>query len=184
LRRLSAGLPAARQIGFLNRYLALDQQYYLQDNLLCKVDRMSMAHSLEVRPPLLDHRIVEFAARLPERLKIEGSRQKIILKSLMRDKLPAPILQRKKAGLDIPAHEWFRGPLLPIFEGTLNEKAVRETGLFDYPAIRKLLEDHKARRLNAGYQLWALLTLFLWLKKWNIEVTSSAQPADMIVAAS
>ena len=168
LRRLSADLPAARDIGFLNRYLLLDQHYYLQDNLLCKVDRMSMAHSLEVRPPLLDHRIVEFAARLPEKLKIDGSRQKVILKSLMRDKLPASVLQRKKAGLDIPAHEWFRGPLLPLFEDTVNEKAVRETGLFDYAAIRKLLDDHTSRRINAGYQLWALLTVFLWLKRWEI----------------
>ena len=67
---------AAEAVGFLNRYLLLDQQYYLQDNLLYKVDRMSMAHSLEVRPPLLDHRIVEFAARLPERLKIRGANQK------------------------------------------------------------------------------------------------------------
>jgi asparagine synthase (glutamine-hydrolysing) len=170
LRRLSAGLPSAREIGFLNRYLLLDQQYYLQDNLLCKVDRMSMAHSLEVRPPLLDHRIVEFAAKLPERLKIDGARQKVILKSLMRDKLPASILGRKKAGLDIPAHEWFRGPLLPLFQQTLAERAVRETGLFDYAAIRRLLADHTSRRINAGYQLWALLTLFLWLKKWGIEV--------------
>ncbi len=169
LRRLTAGLPSAREIGFLNRYLLLDQQYYLQDNLLCKVDRMSMAHSLEVRPPLLDHRIVEFAARLPEHLKIDGSRQKIILKSLMRDKLPASILKRKKAGLDIPAHEWFRGPLLPIFQDTVTERAVRDTGLFDYGAIRQLLNDHTTRRINAGYQLWALLTLFLWLKKWNID---------------
>jgi asparagine synthase (glutamine-hydrolysing) len=159
----------------------LDQHYYLQDNLLCKVDRMSMAHSLEVRPPLLDHRIVEFAARLPERLKIEGSRQKIILKSLMRDKLPASILKRKKAGLDIPAHEWFRGPLLPIFEDTVNERAVRDTGLFEYSAIQQLLSDHKSRRINAGYQLWALLTLFLWLKRWNIETGAgvSYSPAEI-----
>ncbi len=168
LRRLTAGLPSAREIGFLNRYLLLDQHYYLQDNLLCKVDRMSMAHSLEVRPPLLDHRIVEFAARLPEGLKINGSRQKVILKSLMRDKLPASILARKKAGLDIPAHEWFRGPLLPLFEDTVNENAVRGTGLFDYAAIRKMVDDHTSRRINAGYQLWALLTLFLWLKRWRI----------------
>ena len=179
LRRLSARLPSAREIGFLNRYLMLDQQYYLQDNLLCKVDRMSMAHSLEVRPPLLDHRIVEFAARLPERLKIEGARQKIILKSLMRDKLPASILQRKKAGLDIPAHEWFRGPLLPLFEDTVNAGAVRDAGLFDYAAIRKLVDDHKGRRINAGYQLWALLTLFLWLKKWGIEVAAGERAADV-----
>jgi asparagine synthase (glutamine-hydrolysing) len=182
LRRLTKGLPSARQIGFLNRYLLLDQHYYLQDNLLCKVDRMSMAHSLEVRPPLLDHRIVEFAARLPERLKIDGSRQKIILKSLMRDKLPASILKRKKAGLDIPAHEWFRGPLLPIFEDTLNAQAVRDTGLFDYAAIQQLVSDHKNRRINAGYQLWALLTLFLWLKKWNIQVGAGVEPIRAVCA--
>ncbi len=168
LRRLSAGLPSAREIGFLNRYLMLDQQYYLQDNLLCKVDRMSMAHSLEVRPPLLDHRIVEYASRLPERLKIDGAKQKVILKSLMRDKLPQSVLTRKKAGLDIPAHEWFRGPLLPLFEDALNERAARATGLFDYAAIRKLVEEHTSRKINAGYQLWALLTLFLWLRKWRI----------------
>jgi len=180
LRRLSAGLPSAREIGFLNRYLLLDQQYYLQDNLLCKVDRMSMAHSLEVRPPLLDHRIVEFAARLPERLKINGSRQKIILKSLMRDKLPASILKRKKAGLDIPAHEWFRGPLLPVFQDTVTATAVRDAGLFDYSAIQQLVSDHTTRRINAGYQLWALLTLFLWLKKWNIEIAPGRGFSDNI----
>jgi asparagine synthase (glutamine-hydrolysing) len=177
LRRLYAQLPGARKIGFVNRYLMLDQRYYLQDNLLCKVDRMSMAHSLEVRPPLLDHRIVEFAARLPERMKIDGAQQKVILKDLMRDKLPATILRRRKAGLDIPAHEWFRGPLLPLFEDALNADAVRGAGLFDYRVIRKMLDDHKERRVNAGYQLWALLTLFLWLKRWNIEVgPPGAQP--------
>jgi asparagine synthase (glutamine-hydrolysing) len=130
-----------------------------------------MAHSLEVRPPFLDHRIVEFAARLPEHLKISGSQQKIILKNLMRDKLPASILRRKKAGLDIPAHEWFRGPLVPLFEDTLNQRAVREAGIFDHAAIQQLMGDHRKKRINAGYQLWALLTLFLWLKKWNIEVS-------------
>ncbi|HEU5021844.1 MAG TPA: asparagine synthase (glutamine-hydrolyzing) [Bryobacteraceae bacterium] len=171
LRRLAKGLPSAREIGFLNRYLLLDQHYYLQDNLLCKVDRMSMAHSLEVRPPLLDHRIVEFAARLPEKLKIDGGRKKVILKSLMRDKLPQSVLNRPKAGLDIPAHEWFRGPLLPLFEETMSEKAVRGTGIFHYEGIRDLAANHRSRRINAGYQLWALLTVFLWLKRWKIETS-------------
>ena len=72
---------------------------------------MSMAHSVEVRPPFLDHRIVEFAATLPPALKIRGSRQKFLLKELMKDKLPPAVLQRKKIGFDIPAHEWLRGPL-------------------------------------------------------------------------
>ena len=74
--------PPAGDVGFLNRYMVLDQQFYLQDNLLYKVDRMSMAHSLEVRPPLLDHRIVEFAARLPEHLKMRGSQQKVVFEEL------------------------------------------------------------------------------------------------------
>src|SRR5207237_2991078 len=92
-----------------NRYLLFDQMYYLPDDILQKVDRMSMAHSLEVRPPFLDHRIVEFAASLPENMKIDGRRQKVILKELMRDKLPASVLRRPKTGLDIPVHDWLRG---------------------------------------------------------------------------
>jgi asparagine synthase (glutamine-hydrolysing) len=167
---LFSDLPTTDEVGFLNRYLLLDQQYYLPDNILYKVDRMSMAHSLEVRPPLLDHRIVEFAARLPEHLKIRGARQKIILLKTMRGKLPESILRRKKSGLDIPAHEWFRGPLLPLLRETLTPQAVQGTFLFDSDETELLIRDHTERRINAGYQLWGLLTLFLWLKKWNIEV--------------
>ena len=188
LQALFNKLPGADEIGFLNRYLMLDQLFYLQDNLLCKVDRMSMAHSLEVRPPLLDHRIVEFAARLPENLKINGLRQKVILKRTMRGKLPDAILDRRKAGLDIPAHEWFRGPLLPLLRDTLSAKAVRNSQLFDPGATESLINAHINRKTNAGYQLWGLLTLFLWLKKWNIEIeppqTRSGHQAQAYAAAS
>ncbi len=188
LRELFSDLPAAAEVGFLNRYLLLDQRFYLQDNLLCKVDRMSMAHSLEVRPPLLDHRIVEFAARLPEHLKIRGSEQKAILRKTMRGKLPASILRRGKAGLDIPAHEWFRGPLLPLLRETLTAEAVRSTSLFNWDATESLIRDHTERRINAGYHLWGLLTLFLWLKRWNIEVApreeSQLHEQTALVAAS
>jgi asparagine synthase (glutamine-hydrolysing) len=173
-RQLFEDLPGGQAVGFLNRYMLLDQRYYLQDNLLYKVDRMSMAHSLEVRPPLLDHRIVEFAARLPERFKIHGAEQKLILKRTMRGKLPDAILNRKKAGLDIPAHEWFRGPLLPLLRDTITPDALRQTGLFDPDATEALIRNHTDKRINAGYQLWGLLTLFLWLKRWNIQVA----PAD------
>ena len=167
---LFGNLPSGAQVGFLNRYLLFDQQTYLQDNLLYKVDRMSMAHSLEVRPPFLDHRIVEFAARLPEHLKIRGSRQKVILRKTMQGKLPDSILRRKKAGLDIPAHEWFRGPLLPLLRQTLTPEAIRATSLFNPDETERLIRDHTERRINAGYHLWGLVTLFLWLKRWNIEV--------------
>ena len=93
----------------VERYLRVDQNYYLPDDILYKTDRMSMAHSLEVRPPFLDHRIVEFAAGLPAGLKIRGTKQKYILKELMRGKLPECVLRRKKSGFDIPTHDWFRG---------------------------------------------------------------------------
>ncbi|MDP9171231.1 MAG: asparagine synthase (glutamine-hydrolyzing) [Acidobacteriota bacterium] len=175
LHRLYDIVPRASDIGFLNRFLMLDQQYYLQDNLLYKVDRMSMAHSLEVRPPFLDHRIVEFAGRLPEKLKMNGSQQKIILKKTMQGKLPQSILDRKKSGLDIPAHEWFRGPLLPLLRDTLTPEAIRRTHLFNPDATESLIRDHRDKRINAGYHLWSLLTLFLWLKRWNIETGPRAE---------
>src|SRR5215467_2698076 len=93
-------------------FLWLDQKYYLADDILTKSDRMSMAHSVEVRPAFLDHRIVEFAAKLPAKMKIDGGQQKAILKELMKQRLPKAILDRPKTGFDIPAHEWLRGPLL------------------------------------------------------------------------
>jgi len=172
-------LPAARAVGRLNRYLLLDQRYYLQDNLLYKVDRMSMAHSLEVRPPFLDHRIVEFAARLPERFKIRGSRQKWILKQAMRGKIPPAILSRPKAGLDIPAHEWFRGPLLGLLSDTLSGSRGIES-LFRTETIRRLMDRHASREINAGYQLWGLLTLLLWIRRWDIEIE---EPMPLAVAS-
>ncbi len=86
----------------LQSYLWFDQKYFLPDNILTKVDHTSMAHAIEVRPPFLDHRIVEFASSLPAGMKIQGSRQKVILRNLMRGKLPPAILNRKKIGFDIP----------------------------------------------------------------------------------
>jgi len=173
LDSLYQAIPPAGSIGFLNRYMMLDQLFYLQDNLLYKVDRMSMAHALEVRPPLLDHRIVEFAARLPENLKIRGLQQKYLFKKTLRGKIPDSILGRRKSGLDIPAHEWFRGPLLPLLQDTVTPSALEDSRFFDVAATQSLIRAHIARETNAGYQLWGLLTLFLWLKKWNIEIDPS-----------
>ena len=165
-------IPCGTCSGYLSRYLAFDQRYYLTDDLLQKVDRMSMAHSLEVRPPYLDHRIIEFAATLPDELKIDGRKQKVILKHLMKDKLPASVLNRSKTGLDIPTHDWFRGPLRSLLEETLNEQVVEDTGLFRPGAIQQLISDHMEGRANLGYHLWGLLILFLWIKEWKIQTTS------------
>jgi asparagine synthase (glutamine-hydrolysing) len=172
---LVAEAPDAADAGELNRFLWLDQLYYLPDDILYKCDRMSMAHSLEVRPPFLDHRIVEFAASLPYDLKIRGSRLKYVLKELMRDKLPQEILSRPKEGFDIPAHQWFRGPLRSLLLETLSEAAVRQTGIFHWDEISRLVGEHLDRRANLGYHLWGLVTLFLWMRRWRIQV--GAPPA-------
>ncbi len=168
LSRWIAGADAGGT-GYLNRYLYLDQQFYLPDDILMKVDRMSMAHSLEVRPPLLDHRIVEFAAGLPERMKIRGMTQKYLLRRLMRDKLPPSVLRRSKVGFDVPAHHWFRGPLRGMLLETLNQDAVARSGIFHPGAVGALIREHLERRANVGYHLWGLLILFLWMRKWGIE---------------
>jgi asparagine synthase (glutamine-hydrolysing) len=168
-------LPAGDSRGSLNRYLAFDQRYYLTDDILQKVDRMSMAHSLEVRPPFLDHRIVEFAASLPEHFKVDGARQKVLLKSLMKGKLPASLLRRPKTGLDIPAHDWLRGPLRPLLLETLSSQAVKETKLFQGERVQWLIREHMERRANLGYHLWGLLILFLWIKHWNIQVVPEVE---------
>jgi asparagine synthase (glutamine-hydrolysing) len=147
----------------------MDQIYYLPDDILYKCDRMSMAHSLEVRPPFLDHRIVEFAARLPESMKIRGGKLKFILRDLMKDRLPRSVTRRKKEGFDIPVHHWLRTVLRPLLVETLNEQAVRSSGVFSWEAVRCAIDDHLERRANLGYHLWGLLVLFLWMKHWGIE---------------
>ena len=154
-------------------FLWFDQKYYLPGDILTKVDRMSMAHSVEVRPPFLDHRIVEFAATLPASLKIQGSRQKFILKELMKNKLPPAVLTRKKVGFDIPAHEWLRGPLRNLLTDTLNAGLADHPGLFEPKAVQSLLQAHMDRRANLGYHLWGLLILFLWMKEWRIQAAPS-----------
>ena len=158
----------------LERHLRFDLQYYLPDDILCKVDRMSMAHSLEVRPPFLDHRICEFSESLPVELKIRGSKLKFILRELMKDKLPAAILRREKTGFDIPAHEWLRGRLKSFLLDVLTEDSVKETGLLRWREVESLLKDHLERRANSGYHLWGLMILFLWMKKWKIQSPSTA----------
>jgi asparagine synthase (glutamine-hydrolysing) len=168
--------------GTIDRYLQVDQAYYLPDDILYKTDRMSMAHSLEVRPPFLDHRIVEFARSLPQKLKIRGFQQKFILKELMRGKLPDFVLDRKKSGFDIPTHEWFRGPLRNLLMDTLTPQAIDATGVFDSRAIHSLIRDHMERRINVGYHLWGLLTLFLWMKRWNVQAQPLAGRAQVAPA--
>ena len=165
-------LPAGKDP--LAAFLWLDQKYFLADDILTKSDRMSMAHSLEVRPPFLDHRIVQFAASLPAALKIRGSQQKFILRELMRDKLPQAVLTRKKIGFDIPAHDWLRGPLRDLLLDTLQAGATEHAELFNSEVLLKFVRLHLERKANIGYHLWGLLILFLWMNKWQIQTSPRA----------
>lgn len=158
--------------------LWFDQRYFLPDDILNKVDRMSMAHALEVRPPFLDHRIVEFAASLPASFKIEGARQKVVLKELMKDKLPNSVLTKKKTGLDVPSHEWLRGPLRGLMLNALNEGMADHPGLFKKSAIDATVSAHLDRRANLGYHLWGLMILFLWMRKWRIQTEPLSAPSQ------
>jgi asparagine synthase (glutamine-hydrolysing) len=169
LARLRASLPGDGVAPFLE----FDQQYYLPDDILVKSDRVSMAHAVEVRPPFLDHRIIEFAAGLPLDFKIRGARQKFLLKEVMRSKLPAAVIQREKIGFDIPAHEWFRAPLRAMLMETLASAEAEHSELFNFETIRTYTQLHLNRRINIGYHLWGLVMLFLWMKRWNIQSTPS-----------
>ena len=157
-------------------FLWFDQRYFLPDDILAKVDRMSMAHAVEVRPPLLDHRIVEFAAGLPSAMKLNGSRQKVLLKELMQDKLPLSVLTRQKAGLDIPSHEWLRGPLRTLLLDALQGGVAEHGGIFRKSAIDRCVREHLERRANMGYHLWGLMILFLWMRKWRIQSAPISAP--------
>lgn len=176
LAGLREKLPAGDGV---SPYLWFDQRNYLQDDILTKSDRMSMAHSLELRPPFLDHRLVEFAATLPGNFKLRGSKQKFILKELMKDCLPAAVLTHRKTGFDIPAHKWLRGVLRPMLEETLTAGMNEHEGLFDRAAVEEFTRLHMERRVNLGYHLWGLLILFLWMKRWRI---SSGAARETIAA--
>jgi len=179
LGEIISEMPRAEGAGSddLARYTWWDQKYFLADDILVKSDRMSMAHSVEVRPVFLDHRVVEFAARLPARLKIQRARQKVVLRELMKEQLPPAILKHGKIGFDIPAHDWLRGPLRPMLEETLREGLLDYGDFFEREAIESLAQRHAARQVNAGYQLWGLLILFQWIKKWAIQPVGSRRTA-------
>jgi len=173
LHKLLGKLNGLEARGYkLEPYLSFDQQFYLPDDILTKADRISMAHAVEVRVPFLDHRLVEFAASLPAPLKIRGSRQKVLLKELMKRHLPPAITSRSKIGFDIPAHEWLRGPLREFLADTLRTGAALHCDVFRGDVIEEFLRRHLERDANLGYHLWGLMVLFLWMKTWKIQATA------------
>lgn len=149
----------------LSRLQAFDFAYYLPDDILTKVDRMSMAHSLEVRAPLLDYRIAEFGASLPPEWKSNYTSGKLIFKEAMKPLLPPEICARTKSGFSIPAGSWFRKQWRPLGEKFILSERFADRGYFQPAAVRKIWEYHQRPRpwrLDLGERLWTLLILEVW----------------------
>jgi asparagine synthase (glutamine-hydrolysing) len=150
----------------IDRLLRTDLLTYLPEDLLVKADRATMANSLEARAPLLDHRVVEFAARLPVDRKIDGSDTKALLRSIAKRLMPAELVDRPKMGFAVPLAGWFRGPLGDHFEElVLGHDAVSRDHL-DPSVGTDLLRDHRAGEGDYNYQLWLLLMFEMWARTW------------------
>lgn len=149
----------------LTRMLYTDVKTYLPGDILVKVDRMSMAHSLEVRAPFLDYRVVEFAASLAGRYKINGTEKKYILKKAFARLLPASILNRKKHGFDVPLNYWFRNELAEFGRKYLVENQAMGT-YFDPLGLQGIWNEHQERKAEHGTLLWTLLCFALWQKEY------------------
>jgi asparagine synthase (glutamine-hydrolysing) len=140
----------------------VDLKTYLVDNILTKVDRMSMAASLEARVPLLDHRIVEFAVNLPTSVKLHRGQTKIILRQAMAGRIPEMVLKKPKQGFSIPLKHWLRGPLRPLMIELLSIDTVNRRGYFASTCITRWITEHLEGRANHSHRLWALMVFELW----------------------
>jgi asparagine synthase (glutamine-hydrolysing) len=163
---VTQGLPATDSRTDLDVMMRHDLRHYLPDCLMTKVDVASMAHGLEVRCPLLDHRLVEFASRIPGRLKRDHLGGKRILKRALAGHLPDAVLSRPKQGFRQPVAEWFRGPLAVMLRDTLLDGRAERRGLFEPDFVRRVVEDHVAGRRDWSSRLWVLLFLELWFREF------------------
>jgi len=146
----------------LNAFMYADTKVYLPDDILVKVDRMSMAHSLEVRVPFLDYRVVEFMFGLPGRLKMPGLNLKHLLKKTMRGMLPPQTLKKPKGGFNVPIPRWLKHELRPLIEHYLSASRIKAQGIFRPETVSRLVCDHLAGRANYSRNIWALLVFNLW----------------------
>jgi asparagine synthase (glutamine-hydrolysing) len=146
----------------LSRMLYVDTKLWLPDDLLARGDKMSMAASLEARVPLLDHKLVEFAASLPPHMKLRGLARKYLLKKVARRWLPSQVVDRKKQGFPMPFSVWFRGRVRPFVRDLLSPGTIQRRGYFNAGYVQKLLDQHEAGTADHGALLWGLLSVELW----------------------
>jgi len=152
-----------RGLSVVERLALHDIHRYLPGDILTKVDRASMATSLEVRVPLLDHRVVELAWRMPLELKIRHGTGKWLLRQVLYRHVPKALIERPKMGFGIPIDSWLRGPLRDWAESLLTEHSLKAGGYFHPAPIRKRWEEHLSGQYNRQYQLWPVLMFQAWL---------------------
>jgi asparagine synthase (glutamine-hydrolysing) len=154
----------------------LDIRSYLPGDLLLKADIASMAHSLELRSPLLDHAVLELGVSLPDSLKLEGRRGKVALRRAFADALPPEVARRGKTGFGVPIARWFRGELQPLARDVLLGETTRARGQLRPPTVERLLDEHTAGRADHAHRLWCLLMLELWQRE-HVDAASPAAVA-------
>jgi len=150
----------------LNQVLYCDLKLYLEGDILVKVDRASMANSLEVRVPLLNQLLVEYAAQLPHSFKLRGLTTKFLLRQSLKGLLPDSILHRGKKGFNVPVAKWFAGPLKSLLEDVLSPRRLKRQGLFQPDYVAAIIQEHQARRRDHRKLLWTLLAFQLWYERW------------------
>jgi asparagine synthase (glutamine-hydrolysing) len=150
----------------LSRMLYVDTKLWLPDDLLARGDKTAMAASIEARVPLLDHKLVEFAASLPPDLKLRGLTRKYLLKEVAKAWLPAEIITRKKQGFPMPTSVWFRREARPFVRDLLSPDTIRRRGLFDGAFVEQLLSEHEAGFADHGPLIWGLLSVELWYRQF------------------
>ena len=151
---------------FINKCIYTDIKTVLPDDYLTKVDRVSMANSLEVRVPLLDHKLVEFALGIPSKYKLNGFIAKYLLKKIMRDKLPDEILNGRKKGFSIPLSRWFTEDFSKLIDKYLSKDVIRKRGYFNYDFIDGLSKEHILRKKDNSKLLWTLICFEIWNKRF------------------
>jgi asparagine synthase (glutamine-hydrolysing) len=152
--------------GIVDASLLTDTMTYLPNDLLVKMDIASMTVSLEARSPFLDHHLMEFAASLPEKLKLRRMTSKYLLKRVLKDLVPAEILSRGKMGFGVPIGHWFRGTMQPFLRETLLSEKALGRNLFQKDKVRQIVDQHVEGRIDHSHRLWSLLMLELWFQRF------------------